>query len=476
MGNRAIILYQRAGLLPAGKLRARLSEALSGRRWTCGEDDDGTPGHTFILRGNHLICGRGEGPPVFVELRCTEEPYVEPGVTVPAHTCHITLSRPTTDDTIEADLVTTLIVEALMSHEAGGLWCQLARGGGWLAAAGMEDLGNRLRSGETLNRAAAASGLPRRAGAGQRPAVPVFHQELPRTDRLPTLLALSTRAAMPPVEDWSPIAQGLDYADPEGGWRIDPRGEGSALLSGRGARITITPHGQPMPADWIALAAARSFWLPPGADNEALRGHAACIAVACEADTVIAGPAATRQIAKAMAVTVLLLAEHLARHGPLAGLANAAHAALYPPAHMEAIAQALSDDEVPIQLFIATAFHATMPGAISLSTAGLAPFVGREVEAWNAPGDVDTVGARLGNVLRYLLLRGPVLRHGDTLGHSPADRAIRVLLGPSRAERSYAPGQVIPALWLEFGEARPYPMRMEPGAMRRPGGFGRKGL
>jgi hypothetical protein len=476
LGHRAILLYQRAGLLPAGKLRARLSEALSGRRWTCGEDDDGSSGYSFILRGNHLICGRGEGAPVFVEVRCVEEPYVEPGITVPAHAGYISLSRPTTDDTIEADLVTTLIVEALMSHEAGGIWCQLARGGGWLAAAGMGELNARLRSGEKLNRAAAASGLPKRAGTSQRPSPPAFHHELPRTDRLPTLLALSTSAAPPPVEDWSTIAQGLDYADPDGGWRIDPRGDGNALLSGRGARVTISLHAQPMPADWIALAAARSFWLPPGRDNEALRGHAACIAIGCEVDTVIAGPVATRQIAKVMAMATLLLAQHLARHGALAGLANPAHAALHPPAHMEAIAQALGDDEVPVQLFIATAFHATTPGAISLSTAGLAPFVGREVEAWNAPGDVDTVGARLGNVLRYLLMRGPVLRHGDTLGNSPADRAIRVLMGPSRADRPYAPGQVIPAMWLEFGEARPYPMRMEAGAMRRPGGFGRKGL
>jgi len=52
---------------------------------------------------------------------------------------------------------------------------------------------------------------------------------------------------------------------------------------------------------------------------------------------------------------------------------------------------------------------------------------------------------------------------------------VRVLMGPSRADRPYAGGQAIPALWLEFGEARPYPMRTDAGA-RRPGGFGRKGL
>ena len=479
LGHWAIILCHKAGLLPAGRLRAQLGEALSGRRWTCGEEDDGTPNHTILLHGSHLICGRGEGAPVFVEIRCIDIPYVVPGATIPPHASYITLSRPTTEDAIEADLVVTAIVEALMAPEAGGVWCQLASDGGWLAAAALGDLRARLRAGERLTHAAAATDLPGRSGI--RAPSPAFHHELPRTDRLPTLLALSTRAALPAIDDWSTIAQGLDYCDPEGDWRLDPRGDGGAVLSGRGGRITITPHAHPMPAEWVALAASHSFWLTPGAETQALRHHAACLAVGCEIDTMLAGPAATRQIAKAMAMTTLLLAQDLARVGALAGLATPAHAMLYPPAAMDTIAQALSDDDVPAHLFIATAFHATTPGAISLSTAGLMPFIGREVEAWNAPGDVETIGARLGNVLRHLLMRGPVLRHGDTLGNAPAERAVRVLLGPSRAQRPYAPGQAIPALWLEFGEARPYPMkasaaRMDAGAVRRPGGFGRKGL
>lgn len=238
-----------------------------------------------------------------------------------------------------------------------------------------------------------------------------------------------------------------------------------------------------MPADWFDSALERSFWLQ-GGQGEALRSHAACMTVGCDVETTAAGGLATRQIAKVMTMVTLLLAQGLEGAGHLAGLGNIAHAALFPPRHMETFAQALSDDEVPVQLFIATAFHATTPGAISLSTAGLMPFVGSEVEAWNAPGDVTLIGERLGNVLRYLLMEGPVLRHGDTLGHSTGDRAIRVLMGPSRAQRPYAPGQTIPALWLEFGGARPYPMRAPSGGMepamsagiRRRGGFGRKGL
>jgi hypothetical protein len=283
--------------------------------------------------------------------------------------------------------------------------------------------------------------------------------------------------------DWVTIGEGADYCDPGGNWRVEPRGDGGALLIGRGGRITVTPDTRPMAADWFASALERSFWLQ-GGQGEALRAHVACMTIGCDIDTTAAGALATRQIAKVMTMVLLLLAQGMEGPGHLVGLGNVAHAALFPPRHMETFAQALSDDEVPVQLFIATAFHATTPGAISMSTAGLMPFVGSEVEAWNAPGDVTLVGERLGNVLRYLLMQGPVLRHGDTLGHSSGDRAIRVLMGPSRAQRPYAQGQTIPALWLEFGEARPYPMRapsgrVEPalsGGMRRPGGFGRKGL
>lgn len=477
----AIILYNKAGMLPAGRLRAVLAQALPTRRWICGENDDGTPGLTVALRGHLLICGRGEGAPLFVELRCIDAPCEAPGQSLPPHGGHILLHAPTTEHRDEADLVTALVAEALMSPDAGGTWCRLTPDGGWLAAAAMEDLLTRIRSGETLAAAAALPGLPGRAAP--RPAVPAFHHELPRTDHLPTLLVLGSAGMALTTPDWATISEGAAYCDPGGNWRIEPRGDGGALLIGRGGRIIVTPHDRPIPADWLDQAVERSFWLGEG-QAQTLRTHAACMTIGCDIDTTSAGALATRQIAKVMAMVMLLLGQGLETAGHLVGLGNLAHALLFPARHMATFAQALSDDEVPVQLFIATAFHATTPGAVSLSTAGLMPFVGSEVEAWNAPGDVTLVGERLGNVLRYLLIEGPVLRHGDTLGHSTGDRAMRVLTGPSRAQRPYAIGRTIPALWLEFGEARPYPMRAPTGrvepavsaGIRRPGGFGRKGL
>ncbi|WP_206242168.1 hypothetical protein [Novosphingobium terrae] len=472
----AIILYQQAGVLPAGRLRAKLAEALPLRRWICGEEDDGSPNQSIPLRGHHLICGRGEGAPLFVELRCIEMPYA--GDTAPPHCGHVTLSPPTTDDPAEADQVTALIADALMGHEGGGLWCRLSEGSGWMAAAGMEEVLRRVAAGEPLQRAGTDPHRP--SPATRRAVAPAFHTEVPRTDRLPTLALLIApgsdgRNTPPPPPGWALLVQHLDALDPDGDWSIDPRDDSAALLTGRPGRIGITLHKAPLPAEWLQLAQGHSDWPGQPPDTAALRWHTACLTLTCDLETGAAGPHDTAQVARAMAAALLLLGQDLHSAGRLAALANPAHAKLFPPQYLPNLAETLEADEVPVQLFISTAIHTTTPGAVSLSTTGLMPFLDHEVEAWNAPGDAETLGEKLGKVLRQLLIQEIVPRHGDTLGSSP----VRILHGTSRAERPYAGGKPIPALWLEFGEARPYPSRPAVSAaapLRRPGGFGRKGL
>ncbi|WP_343609131.1 DUF4261 domain-containing protein [Novosphingobium sp.] len=472
------ILFHRPGVLPAGRLRAMLSDALPLYRWICGEDDDGTSGHTIPLRGHHLICGRGDGAPLFVELRWIDSPLT--GDNIPHHAEHVTLSPPTTDNRAEGDLVIALIAQALMSQDGGGIWCRLSSDGGWMAGVSMEEITRRIAAGDTLERAGSEPHRP--SPVAPRTIAPAFHTERPSLDRLPTLAVLiapgDSGNAMPPPPDWVELEDDLHSHDPAGNWRIDPRDSHSALLTGRPGRIGIAMRGTPLPADWLQLALGRNPRLAEDTETAAeLRAHSACLTLSCDLDTHAAGPDDTRQIAIAMGLTLLLLARDLHGAGRLAGLANPAHAMLFAPEQLPAFAQTLQAGDVPAPLFIGTAFHATMPGAVSLSTTGLMPFTGFEVEAWNAPGDADTIGERLASVLRHLLKQGPVLRHGDTLGGG----AIRTLHGTSRAERPYAGNKPLPALWLEFGEARPYPSRpvavpAMAAPLRRPGGFGRKGL
>jgi hypothetical protein len=110
----------------------------------------------------------------------------------------------------------------------------------------------------------------------------------------------------------------------------------------------------------------------------------------------------------------------------------------------------LGRDQLPIPLWTFTAPHSLEDGDVSLSTSGLTPFLGHELEVWNAPLPRTAVQDRLSNLIIYLLDRGPVIGHGDTAGYVEGERAIRCFLGPSRAERA-APVQ---ALFLEF-EAPP---------------------
>nr|WP_256869338.1 DUF4261 domain-containing protein [Sphingobium lactosutens] len=126
------------------------------------------------------------------------------------------------------------------------------------------------------------------------------------------------------------------------------------------------------------------------------------------------------------------------------------------------------------------------------------PFAGFEVELWNAPGTLEQVAERLNGVLRYLLINGPVITHGDTIGDHASDRSTRCFLGDSRADRG---DRSVPAMLLEFDapevarpkadlprpdvtppspQQQPSPPRARPTpsgfGRRAPGSFGRKGL
>jgi hypothetical protein len=322
-------------------------------------------------------------------------------------------------------------------------------------------------------------------------AAPSFLGEAPGPARLPTLVALFDRS---PIPDWNRLTEGLRMADAEGQWSAQAT-ESGGKAQGVDAALAITFHDSPLPAYMVEPALDRAFWVPSGASLSALRRHRVMVSIAANINCAAAGPDATRAAAKAMTMALAVLA----KSGPLAGVYNAATQAIFTAEAIDRLVAPLASGEVPIQLFVSTAFHSTQADAISLSTAGLIPFLGLEVEAWNAPGDLAYVGAKLNGVLRYLLLHGPAIGHGDTIGEDDGDQTTRCFLDVSRAERPYAPDGRIPALLLEFTgpqatspraespRAEPQPLRPAPtpnsapnGARafgrRAPGGFGRKGL
>ena len=557
----AIILLGQDSIFPAGAVRSRLQADLPDWRWICGEDDDGARDRIIPWRASQLICGRGNAlnhrPPLFIEICWIDGPWAAPGA--PGHRARVKIGVPTTDDRRLSDHLIALIASSILDAQPGHGWAQMMPGGNWLDAAETTRLAQLIAGGEPLAMAAglgratidppaqnsdAASpatpnpraippaselaGLPfddclpaersRRLGADvlalaeaerafadvlqHQPGLaalrdlapearpPIFAGESPNAGRLPTLVALCDQL---PVVEWDILAQGLARLDPAGDWSWRGNDAGG-IAQGRDCAIHIACEPQPIPAYLVEPAIHRAHWLKPGAGLRALRRHRGHVAITCDLDCATAGPDATRRAAKAMTLAVAVLT----KTGALAGVLNAATATLFTADQLARLTAPLATNEVPIQLFVHTVFHTCQTDAISLSTAGMIPFIGREIEAWNAPGDLGFVGEKLSGVLRYLLIHGPVVGHGDTIGVTEGDRTTRCFMGNSRAERPYARGAVVPAIMLELagppsigaphGEAHvdasvearveaPTPPRPVPslGQRRPPRSFGRKG-
>jgi len=528
----AIILLGSAGTFPAGPLRARLQTELPDWRWTCGEQDISAPDSLQIWRPSQLVCGRPtilpstDAPPLFIDLRYTDAAWNGPAA--PPHAARVLIGAPTTDNPQLADRLKVLIASTLLDVHGGSGWAQFAPGENWLDAAQVARLVPLITGGEPLSIAAdlgrsfsnsaqtppdtgpslatlpfddllpaersarlgidtlglaraeasiaAALGANPVLGLALPPASPLA-AEHPSPHRLPTLALLY---AEPPALDWGLLAQGLNAIDPQGQWQAT---EGA--INGR-ARLTIAHNPAPLPACLIEPALDRSVALRSGEPLRALRRHASHLTIAADLDPAKAGPEATRQTAKAMTMALAILS----KAGVCVGAYNAATDCLFTADHIEPLISPLAQDEVSIPLFVWIAFHSTQSDAIALSTAGLIPFTGCEVEVWNAPGDLGFVADKLNGVLRYLLVNGAVIGHGDTIGLSPSDQTTRCFRSPSRAPRPYAQGQDIPALLLEFagpairapradalGIAQTGPSLAQPSLLRRARtAFGRKGL
>lgn len=520
----AIIVFTQPVPFPVAPLRQLLAAQLPLYKWQIGEADDGGARTMAPWRDHQLISGRTDATIIFCELVARMVPLAGDA---PLHGWHLEIRRPTTENDAIAHRLILLIASAVMAGDDGAL-CQLLPGGGWLSGEEAARGAKALLAGETLDtiarfgrpassfagrRATPADGAPaapradaRYAGLSPQQALnlggmdatmarilheqgmgaiadgmgltrpPAFADERPRADRLPTMLLLAREPLRP---DWGQVAEGARIIDPAGDWRVDEASPeaGGRLLHGRGATIRFVMQDGALPAYLLAQAQARSHGLTD-ADKDSLATHRLHHDISIDLDTRTADFADVRQVAK---VATLLIG--IAAKSPgCVGLFNAGVGTVMPVQRVYQQVGILGSDEVPISLWTWAAFHSTATDAISISTGGMLPFTGYEVELWNAPGALEPAAERLNGVLRYLLINGPTIGHGDSIGDHAADRSVRCFLGDSRADRD------VPALLLEFDApaTRPRfappapasPSRPAPAgfARRAPGGFGRKGL
>ncbi len=269
--------------------------------------------------------------------------------------------------------------------------------------------------------------------------------------------------------DWAKMDATLNEYDCDGEWRTIAVPQGMGFMAGRTKVIMIA---NPMAYDpqEVVRCLKRSHWFD--GDLGAVSTHTGYL-------TLLIDSPAEYPDKLAVAKTLTLLIGLLARQTGVVSVMNDTVGTIFSPAMVEKLVGVLHSDEIPIQLWTWTAPNSLADGDVSLTTGGLEPFLGYEVEVWNAPLSRDVVAERMSGVLRHLLINGPVLGHGETIGTSREDQSTRCFFGTSRADRPTP----VRTLFLEFDldcaahprKDLPLPPELRPAATPiGPTGLGRK--
>lgn len=508
-------------MLPVAQLRQALQRGLPLWQWRCGEEDNGAANDRAMFDRPQTIMGRSPSGMVMTSIEAINAPLpLEAGA--PPHHRHLKLSQPTTEDAELAKRMSVIIAAAVVAEQDPQAHCQIAPGGRWYSAQELRE-GLALLTGKTgqpasvdeflvtrgaapASAAAAGSAAPsllepsRRTPAetlaigadvglnfakilaevagedtarqlGYAPPPP-YAEEKPRVDRLPTMvLALNGPLSF----DWGAVGGFFEGWDKPGNWRVDCAPDGSGTITGRGATTRLEVRNEPIPTYCIDNALSRSFWLR--GDRSIVADMRLQLIVSCELDTRAAEFEDVRETAKLLTVVIGLLS----REPQCSAVLNAGVGTILPADMVQEQVGHLHKNEIPLMLWTWTAPDSLVANAVSLSTGGMLPFLGYEVEVWNAPGTVESIGDKVSHILNYLLHHGPIVTDGNSFGERPGDRSIRGFFGQSRAQR----GQPVRALMLEFDTTdpvrpRPDPVPQPPPAQTYPrrsvaGGFGRKG-
>ncbi|HEY5720747.1 MAG TPA: hypothetical protein VIT45_00340 [Allosphingosinicella sp.] len=469
---------------------ALLSAALRGRfptaGWRVGEEDFGARKDLVSLDRPQVIMGRAGEEMLLVSVELVDEPYRPPnGHRPPEHRLHARISRPSTDNDSVARRIALIVGSTLAADQDPGARLQLEPGGNWLDGPDMLALLNSLDDDPDLSRrslvglperfdaepAADPSPAPAEAAPGQAEPASSGEEKTPR----PRLGSFTILLDGEVFIDWPKIDEVMRKIDPQGGWQSVATPGGMGMIIGR---ATIMAIWSPIPMEQAAIdnGLLRSFWFD--GDRARVARHRQYIALSIESPDDYRSRLMTAKIA-----TLIV--------GVLAGLPQACAVfnngvgTIFSPEMARGQVGILHTGELPIQLWAWTAPNSIEDGNVCLTTGGFLPLLGFEIEVWNAPHPVAYVSEKLSRTLRYLLLNGPIINHGDSIGTEPGDRSIRCFFGDSRVERP----EPTKAMFLEFDSevaaARPrkdlpLPPSIRPAAdspvPRRAGGFGRKGL
>jgi len=194
-----------------------------------------------------------------------------------------------------------------------------------------------------------------------------------------------------------------------------------------GGIMTIMNLDLPLDPVLVEEARVRSWWYGEAERAAAHRTH-----------WVIAGGQAEGWEAAVLRAKVsTVIAAMLIRDNPsISAVWNGVNGTLFTPDSVMQDLGFVARGQVPVMFWIFNALHDLTDGNVSMSTGGLAPFLGYELEFWNAPRSKEVVVEQLNGVLNYLLAMGPIIQSGQTIGMSGGAETLRCDFGPSRTERN----------------------------------------
>ncbi len=281
------------------------------------------------------------------------------------------------------------------------------------------------------------------------------------TQRMLAPMVLMLERSLQP--DWPTIERFARELDPDGDWRHRTM-PGADMLAGRGVRVMVDTKDEAVPAFVYEDSYSRSFWFK--GDRGAIAAHRRHATVGCALDTSAADWMTIRQTAK----VVTLLTGMLARLPGTIAVYNMDIGTIYEPAMVGDFLHMLGRDQIPVALWCWTQWHSMADGDVSMSTSGLTPLLGHEIETWNAPLTAEEVRKQASDIIIYLLDAGPTIGHGDTAGRTGDDQSIRCFFGPA------APGATSRCARCSWnsatGEGAAPGRRASLGRARRCGGHG----
>ncbi|MBO9713336.1 DUF4261 domain-containing protein [Sphingomonas sp.] len=491
----AVLLIQHPVRFPVAAVRRALTRYYPSLAWRAGDEDHGGNDDVASFLRPHTILGRGANDMVMLCVTLHEAPYRPAnGHQPPAHAMHLTISRPSLDDENDARGIALIAATAIAVEEDERAWLQLAPGETWLDPTDMRSLAKMLE-GDPALRQRGQVGRPEALDGGEAPVpapAPAPEAEQPPVEAKAPASRLGSFTLLHDGNlfiDWDKIEQAMNAIDPGGNWSGVVIPQGMGFCQGR-AKIMLIASPIPCEPQAIANCYQRSHWFAE-ADKARVARHRGYVTVLVDAPDDYQARAQTAKAATILVGIIALLPQ-------VAAVMNDMVSTIFSPERTKQLVSILHHDEVPIQLWTWVAPNSLSDGDVSLTTGGLEPFLGYEVEVWNAPHPLALVDARVVELLRYLLINGPVIAHGDTIGTSEEDQSIRCFFGPSRADRTTP----VKAMFVEFDIDRPdrprkdmpLPPTLRPDApagaspptparpggaplpARRPATFGRKGL